>query len=233
MYDRGDWLKEQNNTSEQLSLDMIDSYTTLDFLPLITDISDDTVNTYTAMVNELTHDNAIFQYPDYIPRMEVTDRGNGPFAEEKTYHALMASFLLLGKWFEVLREQGVYDNTRIVIVSDHGSQVKREYPGNIPLPNNDMLSGYHALLLVKNFNSHGELDEDSTFMTHGDVPVIAMNDLIINPKNPFSNNPITTGKKNNVVITTANTLQFKIADDQWLSVHDNIFDPKNWEKAKK
>jgi YidC/Oxa1 family membrane protein insertase len=233
IYDRADWLKVQKSASEQLSLDTIDSYTTLDYLPLITDISDDTINTYTAMVNELTHDTAIFQYPDYIPRMEVTDRGNGPFAEEKTYHALVASFLLLGKWFEVLQEQGVYDNTRIVIVSDHGKQVKCEYPGNIPLPNNDMLSGYHALLLVKDFNSHGELAEDSTFMTHGDVPAIAMNDLIINPKNPFSNNTITTGKKNIVVITTANTLQFKIADDQWLSVHDNIFDSKNWERAEK
>jgi len=232
IYDRADWLKEKN-TSEQLSLDTIDSYTTLDYLPLITDISDNTDNTYTAIVNELTHDDAIFQYPDYVPKKDVTNRGDGPFAEEKSYHALMASLLLLGKWFEVLQEQGVYDNTRIVIVSDHGKQVKCEYPGNISLPNNDMLSGYHALLMVKDFNSYGELDEDLSFMTHGDVPVIVMNDLIDNPRNPFSNNPVTTGRKNNVVITTAVTLQFKIEDDQWLSVHDNIFDPKNWERAER
>jgi len=232
IYDRADWLKVQKYASDQLSLDTIDSYTTLDYLLLITDISDGT-NTYTAIVNELTHDFAIFQYPDYVPKMDVTDWGNGPFAGEKTYHALMASLLLLGKWFGFLQEQGVYDNARIVIVSDHGYQVKSEYPGNILLPNNDMLSDYHALLMVKDFNAHGELAADSTFMTNGDVPVIAMNDLIDNPKNPFSNNPVTTGKKNGVTISTSKVLQYKIADDQWLSVHDNIFDPNNWEKAVK
>jgi len=233
IYDRGDWLKEQNNASEQLSLDTIDSYTTLDYLPLITDISNDTVNTYTAMVNELTHDTAIFQYPDYVPKMDITDKGNGHFAEEKTYHSIMASFLLLGKWFKFLQEQGVYDKARIIIVSDHGHSTGSKYSGNMLLPNNDWLSSYHALLMVKDFDEHGELAEDLTFMTQGDVPLLAMKDLINNPKNPFSDNPITTNKKNGVLITTANTLQFKITYAQWLNVHDNIFDPNNWRKERK
>ena len=233
IYDRGDWLKEQNNASEQLSLDTIDSYTTLDYLPLITDISNDTDNTYTAIVNELTHDTAIFQYPDYVPKMNVTDKGDGPFAEEKDYHSEMASFLLLGKWFEFLKEQGVYDNARIIVVSDHGHSTDGKYSGNMLLPNNDWLSSYHALFMVKDFNKREELAIDLTFMTQGDVPLFAMKDLINNPKNPFSDNPITTNKKNGVLITSANTLQFKITDDQWLSVHDNVFDPKNWRKERK
>jgi len=233
IYDRADWLKVQKSASEQLSLDTIDSYTTLDYLPLITDISDNTANTYTAMVNELTHDAAIFQYPDYVPKMDINNHGEGAFAYEKSYHALMASFLLLGKWFEFFKEQGVYDNTRIIIASDHGGFVSSEYSGNILLPNNDRLSGYHALLMVKDFASHGDLITDTAFMTHGEVPVITMNELIDNPRNPFSNNPITTNKKNGAFITTATALQFKIADDQWLSVHDNIFDPNNWKREKK
>jgi len=233
IYDRGDWLKEQDSAYEQLSIDTVDSYTTLDYLPLITDITDDTANTYTAIVNELTHDTAILQYPDYIPGIDITNRGDGPFSEEKTYHAIMASLLLLGKWFVFLQEQDVYDNTRIVIVSDHGKSLNSNYPGNILLPNNNRLSGYHALLMVKDFMSHGEFATDETFMTHGDVPVIAMNELIDTPKNPFSDNPVTAGNKNNVVITTANNLQYKIADDQWLCVHDNIFDPNNWERVEK
>jgi hypothetical protein len=233
IYDRGDWLKMRKNASGRLSLNTIDSYTTLDYLPLITDISDGTDNTYTAMLNNLTNDPAIFQYPDYVPQMDVTDCGDGPFAEEKAYHALMASFLLLGKWFEGLREQGVYDNTRIVIVSDHGKSVNVEYPDSILLPNNDRLSVYHALLMVKDFSAHGEFAADSTFMTNGDVPLIAMKDLIDNPKNPFSDLPIKTEKKDGVFIATSNGLQFAIKRNQWLYVHDNIFDPNNWEKAEK
>jgi hypothetical protein len=228
IYDRGDWLKEQNSASEQLSLDTIDSYTTLDYLPLITEISDDKTNTYTVIVNELTHDTAFFQYPDYIPTTDITNLGSGPFAEEKSYHSIMASFLLLGKWFNFIQKQEIYNNTKIIIVSDHGSNLNSEYPGNILLPNNDRLSSYHALLMVKDFMSSGDLVTDTTFMTNGDVPVFSMNELINNPVNPFSNCPVTAGNKNNVIITTSGTLQYKISDDQWLSVHDNIFDPNNW-----
>ena len=36
------------------------------------------------------------------------------------YQIQAAAFEMLGKWFDQLREQGVYDNTRIIIVSDHG-----------------------------------------------------------------------------------------------------------------
>ena len=230
IYDRGDWLKE-NNASEQFSPDTLDCYTTLYYLPMITDISDGAENTYTAMVNDLTHDAAIFQYPDYVPKIVVTNQGNGPFAEKESYHAMMATFLLLGKWFGFLQEQGVYDNTRIVIVSDHGKSENSQYPGNILLPNNDWLSAYHALLLVKDFMSNGELFTDETFMTNGDVPIIAMNELIDNPKNPFSDNPVASPKKNEAVITTASVLQYKIADNQWLSVHENIFDPNNWKRV--
>jgi YidC/Oxa1 family membrane protein insertase len=233
IYDRGDWLKEKN-ASEQFSPDTLDCYTTLYYLPLITDVLDSTENTYTAMVNDLTHDTAIFQYPDYIPKMVVTNQGDGPFAEKESYHAMMAAFLLLGKWFVFLQEQGVYDNARILIVSDHGKSEDSKYSGNIILPNNDWLSGYHALLLVKDFMSTGELFTDTTFMTQGDVPFIAMNELIDYPKNPFSNNPVVSvsARKNEAVITTASVLQYKIADDQWLHVHENIFEPNNWERVK-
>jgi len=232
IYDRGDWLKEKN-ASEQFSPDTLDCYTTLYYLPLITDISDGTENTYTAMVNDLTHDTSIFQYPDYVPKMLVTNQGDGLFAENESYHAMMASFLLLGKWFGFLQEQEVYDNARIVIVSDHGKSENSQYSGNMLLPNNDWLSGYHALLLVKDFMSDGDLITDTTFKTHGDVPAIAMSGLVDNPKNPFSGNPVAYAKKNSAVITTASALQYKIADNQWLSVHDNIFDPNNWERAEK
>jgi len=233
IYDKGEWLKLKKNFSNQLSLNTLDSYTTLDYFSMLTDISDSTDNTYTAIVNELTHDSAIFQYPDYVPKMDVTDKGDGPLAEEKNYHAAMAAFILLGKWLGFLQEQGVYDNTRIVVVSDHGSSINSGYSGNIVLPNNERLSYYHAVLLVKDFMSDGELLTDTMFMTHGDVPSITMKNLIDNPENPFSNNPITTDKKNGVIITDASVLQFKIAEDQWLFVHDNIFDPNNWEKAEK
>jgi len=233
IYDKGEWLNLRKIFSNQLSLNTLDGYTTLDYFPLLTEISNSADNTYTAITNDLTHDSAIFQYPDYVPKMNVTNQGDGPFAGNENYHALMAAFLLLGKWFAFLQEQGAYNNTRIIITSDHGSFVDSQYSGNIFLHDNERLSSYHALLIVKDFMSNGELVSDSTFMTHGDVPSIAMQDLIDNPKNPFSDVPVTSNKKNGVLITTADPLQFIIKNDQWFFVHDNIFDPNNWKKTEK
>jgi arylsulfatase A-like enzyme len=40
------------------------------------------------------------------------------------YHSNMATMLRVGEWMDYLKEQGVYDNTRIIIVADHGRKLK-------------------------------------------------------------------------------------------------------------
>jgi YidC/Oxa1 family membrane protein insertase len=234
IFDNARWLKTGIDSSKQFPLDILDCYSTLDYLPLLTVISDNTENTYTSIINDLPHDHIIFQYPDYIPAIDVTDTGGGPFANEAPYHSNMASLLLLGKWFRFLQEQGVYDNTRIIITSDHGKSVGAKYTGNIQLPNGHSLSAYHALLLVKDFDAHGDIVTDTDFMTNGDVPLIAMEGLIDNPINPFSGNIIKGDKENGVFVSTVGVRQYSaIANDQWLHVRENIFDPDNWEKVKR
>jgi len=233
IYDKTKWLKTENMINNQLSLNILDCYTTLYFMPQLTEITDDNFNTYTAILNDLPHDSTMFQYPDYIPAMEITNHGDGPFSDDSYYHVNSASLLLVGKWLEFLQEQGVYDNTRIIIASDHGRGINSNYTGNIRLPDGNWLSSFHALLLVKDFGSTGNLAIDNTFMTHGDVPLFAMNDLIENPVNPFSGNPIESNKKDGVLITTANGFQFTISNNQWLHVKDNIFNADNWQKIEK
>jgi len=228
IYDKGRWLKPGHSlTKNQLSLDTLDNYTSLDYLPLVSAFSDDAINTYTAITNDLPHSPTTFQYPDYIPVMEVTNRGKGPFATDNSYHSIIASILLTGNFFKFLQENNVYDNTRIIIVSDHGGKAGN-YTGNILLPSGQKLSGFHSLLLFKDFNSKGNLFTDNTFMTQADVSIIATKDLIKNPVNPFSGKPLTADKDNGVTLTTANSLQYTISDDQWIHVKDNIFDIDNW-----
>jgi YidC/Oxa1 family membrane protein insertase len=233
IYDKSSWLKSGMSSNNKLTMSTLNSYSILDFLPQITEISDDSFNSYAAIINELPDVPAIFQAPDYVPVMEVTDYGDGPFAQERSYHAIMASFLLLGKWFDFFKEQGVYDNTRVIIVSDHGREMDSDYAGNIQLPNGSRLSLFHALLLIKDFGAAGNLVTDNTFMTHGDVPLIAMDGLIENPVNPFSGNLIKNNKENGVMIANTGTFQFRVSDDQWLYVKDNVFDPANWRAGKK
>jgi hypothetical protein len=242
VYDDGDYLSmPQKHAAPKL---MLDNYAALEYLPDITKITDDDAAHCSIIVNNLTHEPAFLKTPNYTPA-EYSGGGGGPFSNEEHYYVNMAAYLLLSKWFRFLKANNVWDNTRIIIVSDHGANLGTPFSGNITLPNGEYLEYYQALLLVKDFNSGSTsgtmLHTDNSFMTNADVPFLATYSLIKNPVNPFTGKPISTEKQNGVVITTSLRWElnkhaknkFNIADNEWLHVHDNIFDPNNWERAEK
>jgi hypothetical protein len=113
IYDQGQWL---GPPAVGLSMATLNNYSALDILPDITAVTNGGKNSLVMLSNSLTHEPYFFQAPDYVPLSLITDRGEGPFADEVHYHANMAAYILLGKWFSFLKENGVYDNTRIIIV---------------------------------------------------------------------------------------------------------------------
>jgi hypothetical protein len=236
LYDTGWWF---NYHAVGFSETTMCNYAVLDILPDITEFNAESKNHLIMMTNNLTHEPEFLQYPGYVPVSVVTDRGSGSFSNESHYHVNMASYLLLGKWFSFLKENGVYDNTRIIIVSDHGRNLFNDFPNNIVLPNDECVEAYNALLLVKDFGADGDLVTDNVFMTNVDVPYLATEDTISNPANPFTNALIQKRKEHDVVITTSGYFDpshhgkylFNIKKDEWLRVHDNIFNPDNWEKV--
>jgi YidC/Oxa1 family membrane protein insertase len=66
------------------------------------------------------------------------------------------------RWLHWLEEAGIYDNTKVVIVSDHG--YGKQSVG---------LSRAHAALLVKDFGERGPLRIDNHLLSNADVPAIA------------------------------------------------------------
>ncbi len=75
----------------------------------------------------------------------------------------VCSLELLADWFDWMQKEGVYDNTTIILVSDHG---ERPY-GRL-----------NALLLVKKANAkHRPMTVDASRMQLTDVPLIAQNKL--------------------------------------------------------
>jgi len=236
LYDDGRWLAaEQGNTP----LKTIESYSMLDVLPEITSFSDTEKNTLTVMVNDLTHEQAFLQAPDYtIPSLSSTNKGNGPFALDDNYHINIAALLLLGKWFSYLEENGVYDNTRIIIASDHGINDFSAFDGNITLPTGECLQYYTALLLFKDFGAKGNVSTDNQFMVNADTPILATKEIIPNPVNPFTGKTLKAQKDNGVTITSSQNFNkpqhkygYNIGSKEWLYVRDSIFDSKNWKKA--
>jgi YidC/Oxa1 family membrane protein insertase len=238
VYDDGKWLivKRTEREEELIEKKTLHNYVTLDVLPDITEVSETEFNYYNSFINNLTHDPSYLQVPNYIPVNKVTNLGNGPLSKEMSYHCNIASFLLLGKWFDFLKENNVYDNSRIIIASDHGRNVPVKFQDNFALSNGKWMSAYHTLLLVKDFNAQGVLSVDDTFMTNADVPLIALDGIVENPVNPWTGKILKSAKENGGTLTTSslsfrNTRfgnRFLINPDQWMHVHTNIFDPKNW-----
>jgi hypothetical protein len=233
LYDDGRYWNAETYVASSV---FISNYSVLDFLPELTSYDSEKPSAI-FMTNETTHDSIFLQYPDYTPREEVTDIGTGVFSKEISYHSNNAFYRKFGFWLDELKKNNVYDNTRIIIVSDHGSGLDAKLPGTpmaIPGENREK---YNPLLLIKDFNQRGDPKVNMTFMTNADVPCLAVENIVKDPRNPFTGKILTNDQKREGVFITNNHLSmahhhdkniFKINENQWIFVHDNIFDGNNW-----
>ena len=219
----------------------MDSYYVLFNLPDMTDITESAADTFLLMTNDTTHEPILLQEPEYAPAMIVD---NTVYDEEHAerfvvdgrelaiddgeqmthYQANMAAMIQLGNWFDYLRENDVYDNTRIILVSDHGKAVGQLDDlilddGTDPIKD---VEAVYPLLMVKDFDSN-EFVVSDTFMTNADVPALAMENLIRDPVNPFTGKVISSDEK-------YRHDQFIIMALKWgtLDSNDNTFPPKGW-----
>lgn len=232
-----------------------DRFAQLQVLPSITNVTDDSSNHLLLFANETTHEPMMLQEPEYEPAFDVdntayeAERGSSVTLEGRTlkfeteeqlihYQTTVAAFKELGKWFDYLRESGVYDNTRIILVADHGTAL--DQLDDLIYKLNDKFS-YDAaqsfpLLMVKDFDAKG-FETSTEFMTSADVPTLATEGLIENPINPFTGKKIDNQTKyaqdqlvfvsNKWNTETNNGERFQ--PGRWLSVHDDIWEKDNWE----
>lgn len=234
----------------------MNSYNTLSNLSTMTNITSTGKNTFMVMSNEITHFEQLLQTPDYVPVDKVDNReydeahsdrftlSDGSTLEVttdrhiKSYHSHMAALIQIGKWLDYLKENGVYDNTRIIIASDHGHTLFQSDDLAFDDPNFASTSAedYFPLLMVKDFNSEGFTISDE-FMTNADVPTLATNGVIENPLNPFTGNPINSDEKtahDQYIIVSTN---WDISKNQgntfeaarWISVSEDLWNKDKWE----
>jgi YidC/Oxa1 family membrane protein insertase len=233
IYLQGDWCAPALLQKITLTLN---GYSVLDYLPKLTGLTDLNTNTAFIMVNNTTHEPSFLQAPEYRPALMVTNYGKSPYSKEHTYHVNAASIKRLADWFEFLKQEQVYDNSRIILVSDHGTTpnfvTKTSLPFNV--------DNFNPLLMIKDFNASGNIKTDMTFMSNADVPSLAFNGQIENPVNPFTDKELTTEiKERPLYIAISGTIhlespvdsQFTLDSNKDYYVHDTIFDPNNWKKA--
>ena len=239
-------------------------YYVLENLCSITDVTEGQENHFLMMYNSLPHNPMILKEPEYEPCNEIDNTDYDATARIKRkddltekdfydpnnyprYHSNMSAMLKLGRWFDHMKEIGVWDNTKIILVSDHAWRIgdlggMKKYYGfevdrNTPLNKNEAdFSIFNCTLMVKDFNAGG-FTTDNTFMTNADVPALAFQGVVDSPVNPFTGKSIDTSYKHlnklelhlgaNFSVYENNGTKFQ--PDNWFSVHDNIFDMDNWE----
>ena len=234
IYDSG-WYWSTENMGTSL-INFINSYAVLDFLPFLTEF-DSKYPSALLITNETTHDAAYFNESPFKVSSTPVKMGISKFSDDINYHTNTALYIKLGSWFDLLKENGVYDNTRILIVADHGKGILGVVSEKPIANTKEIAESYNPVLLFKDFYQNEPLKINNDFMTNADVPSVILKELIENPKNPFTGNPINTDVKNDGIYISTNHIPmadahgkytFNIKNNQWLFIKDSIFEPSNW-----
>ncbi|MBR0032048.1 MAG: YidC/Oxa1 family membrane protein insertase [Treponema sp.] len=241
IYKDGKWWSSDASSSD--IMDFIDYYSVLDFLPELTDFSAQG-DSYFTIVNETTHSESELQAPDFVPAMKITQRAKEPLADYRAISSNLAMYKRLAEWLDYLKENDCYDNSRIILVSDHGigsfDGAALDFWGG--LENGYNPDHLHPLLLVKDFGAHGKLNVSEEFMTNADVPAIALKGIVENPVNPNTGKEIREippEKKRASGVTIAhnwrpganNINTYRLSDEDFYTISNNIFKAENWQKG--
>ncbi len=256
-----------NTKSIGLNDEFMDSYASLCAYPEMTNVVDSSENTFMMIENGTCHNIMMLQEPEYEPSLIVDNTEyeaahqdrftcDGLTMEVETgyrmsyYHVNMAAMIKLADWLDYLREQGVYDNTRIIIVSDHGFSLEqfddtifgsKVYSKVNAFFNPEDALAYNAMLLVKDFGSNEPFRTDYTFMTNADTPSLAFEGLIDSPVNPFTGTAMddTSAKlADELHVFYTNTWEPELNNGYtylpglWCALsNQNIFDKENWKEV--
>ena len=233
-YHKGTWFYFDNSLNINSSMY---NYYILSNIKDLVNINEDG-NYYNILHNMITHEPYFFD-SDYLPHSEaknVKDEDLLIYKDENSirhFYANVSSINILVDFIEFLKDNKVYDNTKIIVVSDHGRLLNTTVFTN---ENIRFASWYNALLIYKDFDKRGSIKIDTNFMTIADTPYLAVKH-IPNIKNVFNDKIITNDyKTNGSYIVNMYTWEINrqfynyYNFNSYYYVKDNIFDINNWKK---
>lgn len=142
---------------------------------------------------------------------------------ESAYYSAKKFIELFSDWCSWLKEQGIYDNTYIILLSDHGNSVS----DNNPLVSGTTHNRLNALLLVKGYDAKADLQIDNHLMMASDAHCFYDNALgkpLSLPERKVAEGVKTRhGDMSNVFLNTDKKIDYEI-----YQVTNSITDPKNW-----
>lgn len=229
---------------QYITMAFIDSYSAIQNITKEVEFVEDK-NCINIIVNNITHeppkqsDIKILQKEFLIP---LADKY---CLNEYTAEHFYANYLAheeCAKFFRFLKENNCYDNSRIIIAGDHGRysmktrgmSFLKDFAGTGFKPEELI-----PLMMMKDFNSDGNLKIDNTFMTLADIPFLTVKDLDEKLQiNPFTGILFKDSQlKNPAKIMIGGEWQadkklemkeFKADENNWAFVKDDVYKPENW-----
>ena len=176
--------------------------------------------------------------PYKVPKEELKRRGYSHVVSLQHYVAARCSLLAVADYLDFLKRSGVYDSTKIVIVSDHGiaavvpDRSSRAIAGGTT---DNKFVGSRSVLLVKERNASGKLQVSETFTPNAEVPRIVCEE-IAGCVNPYLNDkPIVTAGRDDPFYVSIVPWQFTaqkpeafVIQKQYVIRGKDPFDAKGW-----
>lgn len=224
IFDQGNWLG--SIPMDKMSLKFsLNHYSFLDSMHLLSNANSPT-NTFKYIRNKVTHFPYAMSKEDCLPSRKVGD----PY--DSSYCAIQS----IVKWIKWMKEAEVYDNTQIVLVSDHGKQTGKYVPLELIYQVQRKTKGLaanrpHALMLVKDIASRHPLKVSDIFLSNADTPSIVCE--VINGCENIIRSPIKFPIKDREidysVLTSQETGKYNVIIHY--KVKNNLFDYQNWRQV--
>jgi hypothetical protein len=173
-----------------------------------------------------------------LPAEEVRRRGHASLFSLQ--HAVAARCALLGvaDYMDFLKAAGVYDNTRVIVVSDHGIVGPVEDNSTRAVSGGTTQDAYlrmRPLLLVKPRDARGPLRVSETFTPNAEAPRIACEEIggCVNPY--LANKPIAALGRDDPFYISLVPWQFNLQNPRTFVINEQLalvgkdpFDAANW-----
>jgi hypothetical protein len=191
------------------------------------------------MLNELTHENTSFnsELQPFAGSVSYNKAEEDFFdkPDELSYiYTYSAAISLLCDFFDFLKQNNIYDNTKIIIVSDHGKEYANSFFEE------KRMERFNPILLIKEQNERGRLKISDKFMTNADAPLAAVSGIVNSYNKPLGKpfiRPLLFSNYDITVCETPGSLKnhyadsFKVTNSRRLLFPD-IFKSSSWEDWK-
>jgi hypothetical protein len=176
-----------------------------------------------------------------LPAQEIRARGHPSLFSLQHAIAARCTLLAVADYLDFLKEAGVYENTKIVIVSDHGIVGPVEDHSTRAVAGGTMANVFvrtRPVLLVKEIGAGGPMKVSEDYLPNAEVPRIVCKEIggCINPY--LAGRTIEAHGRNDPFMVSLVPWQFSMQQPKAFVIHTQLalagkdpFDRKGWQKV--